>query len=158
MLDTEFAYTKLVVGDIDRSVDFYTRVLGMSEVQRVAFRDPGAVEVVLAHGGVPRLILMSGERLPVHSGQSSYTAVVFAVPDATVAHEQLSAAGHQVVVDAPLVVGPATVCILADPDGYLVELISVAQGTDLKGEMDFGLEADGTLPHPIPEIHDLLLK
>lgn len=158
MLDTEFAYTKLVVGDMDRSVDFYTQVLGMVELQRVAFRDPGAVEVVLAQGGVPRLILMSGERLPVHSGQPSHTAVVFAVPDAAVAHEHLLTAGHQVMLDAPLVVGPATVCIVADPDGYLVELISVAQGIGMKGEMDFGLDADGTLPHPIPEIHDLLLK
>ncbi|MCD0449123.1 VOC family protein [Actinocorallia sp. API 0066] len=153
-MQARYAQSKIVVSDIEKSVAFYTTVLGFTEVHRIEFTGPDVIEVVLAGAdGKPSLVLIAGDALPVHSGQASWTNVVLNVDDAAAAAEELKAAGHELAFEPPLSVGGVTITIAVDPDGYLVEIISST------GEVLESLpEGTAKIPHPIPEIHERVLR
>ncbi len=150
------SYTKLVVSDVDVSVAWYTDVLGMRELQRVTFVNPDAVEVVMADVTGPKLVLMQSPSMPVQSGLPTWTPMAFVVDDAKEAAARIKAGGHQLAVDPPLELGPTVIAIAADPDGYMIELISTVLAED--SQIDVGAAPDGAMEHPLPEIHHLTLR
>ena len=122
-------HTMLRVGDMARSVDFYTRVLGMNllrttnrEEQKysLAFvgfgrgNEDGQAEIELTHNyGVSQY---------EHGG--AYGHIALAVTDVYKACENIAAAGGNITRPAgPVQGGKTLIAFVTDPDGYKIELI-----------------------------------
>ena len=120
-------HTMLRVGDLDRSLKFYTEVLGMQVLRRndypdgqftLAFvgygsEDEGAVIELTYNWGVDKYDL-----------GTAYGHIALAVPDAYAACAEIKQRGGKVVREAgPMKHGTTVIAFVEDPDGYKVELI-----------------------------------
>ena len=129
-------HTMLRVGDLQRSIDFYTQVLGMQLLRRsenpeykysLAFLgfdggNPGQAEIELTYNWGTTEYDMG----------SAYGHIAIGVPD------KIKAAGGNVTREAGPVKGGSTViAFVTDPDGYKIELIQRADdagaGQGLRG-------------------------
>jgi lactoylglutathione lyase len=120
-------HTMLRVGDLDRSVQFYTKVLGMRELSR---QDYPAGEFTLAFLGYGEKSNSTVLELTYNWGVSEYelgTAfghLAIEVPDVYAACEKMRAAGGKIIREAgPMNAGTTIIAFLEDPDGYQIELI-----------------------------------
>ena len=120
-------HTMLRVGDIDRSIKFYTEVMGMQVLRRndypdgkftLAFvgygsEDDGAVIELTYNWGVDKYDL-----------GTAYGHIALAVPDAYKACDEIRKRGGKVTREAgPMKHGKTVIAFVEDPDGYKVELI-----------------------------------
>ena len=120
-------HTMLRVGDLRRSIDFYTDVLGMKLLRTterpeqqyslafVGYGDEseGAVLELTHNHGVDRYDL-----------GTAYGHIAIEVPDAAAACAAVRAKGGEVTREAGPVKGGSTViAFVQDPDGYKIELI-----------------------------------
>ena len=120
-------HTMLRVGHLDRSIAFYTGVLGMSLLRRndypegkftLAFvgygQEPGDVELELTHNwGVEKYEIGTG-----------YGHVAIEVDDAAKACDAARALGGKVSREAgPMKHGTTVIAFVEDPDGYKIEFI-----------------------------------
>ncbi|WP_153162455.1 lactoylglutathione lyase [Zoogloea sp. 1C4] len=120
-------HTMLRVVDLDRSIAFYTEVLGMRLLRRndypegkftlafVGYQDEseGAVLELTHNWGVESYEL-----------GTAYGHIALAVPDAYAACAAIKARGGKVVREAgPMKHGTTVIAFVEDPDGYKVELI-----------------------------------
>ena len=124
-----FLHTMLRVGDMQRSVDFYTRVLGMRVLRE---RDVPEYKYKLTFLGFGAGNEDGGAELELtyNYGVSSYelgTAfghLALGVPDVAAACQRIRDAGGKVVRDAgPVKGGTTVIAFVEDPDGYKIELI-----------------------------------
>lgn len=121
----------LRVGDLQRSIDFYTKVMGMKVLRMtdqpeqkytLAFvgygaESEGAVLELTYNYGVDRYEL-----------GTAFGHIAIAVDDARAACERIKAAGATVTREAGPVKGGSTViAFVQDPDGYKIELIEAAR-------------------------------
>ena len=111
------------VSDLERSADFYSRVLGMKRLQefKVEYMD----EIMLAHEGRNAVVLMHYTDGSVRNYQDNPVKLVFYVTDPAAIAAKVKAAGLEVTREpAPIEsLGGAMVCLAKDPDGYTIELI-----------------------------------
>ena len=120
-------HTMLRVGDLQRSIDFYTTIMGM-KVLRTTERPDQKYSLVFVgyeedpHGAVLELTYNYGvERYEIGTG---YGHIAIAVPDAAAACARIREAGGTVTRDAgPVKGGDTVIAFVADPDGYKIELI-----------------------------------
>jgi lactoylglutathione lyase len=131
----------LRVGDLQRSIDFYTQVMGM---QLLRTKENPAYKYTLAFLGFASNPEQAEIELTYNWGVASYelgTAfghIALGVPDCRAACEKIKATGGKVTREAAPVKGGSTViAFVTDPDGYQIELI---ERTDL---------ALGTRPHSV---------
>ncbi|HMN64537.1 MAG: lactoylglutathione lyase [Burkholderiaceae bacterium] len=125
-------HTMLRVGDMQRSVDFYTRLMGMKVLRTtdrpeqkyslafVGYGDEsaGAVIELTYNYGVDRYELGSG-----------YGHIAIEVDDAAAACERIRAGGGLVTREAgPVKGGTTVIAFVQDPDGYKIELIERRAG------------------------------
>ena len=120
------------VSDIEHSLDFYTKVLGMKAVVKVPNKDGGLLEVAMNMSGSLSdafLVLASGVDLG-HGGpkktsdgdNTGFGRVIFNVVDAQALADRITAAGFEVKkLDVGGDKGPL-VFMAKDPDGYILEL------------------------------------
>jgi lactoylglutathione lyase len=120
-------HTMLRVGDLERSIDFYTNVLGMRVLRRTDRPDQKYTLAFVGYGDESASAVLE---LTYNYGVASYdlgTAyghVAIAVPDAAAACEAVRRKGGSVTREAGPVKGGATViAFVQDPDGYKIELI-----------------------------------
>ena len=120
-------HTMLRVGDMQRSIDFYTKVMGM-QVLRTTDRPEQKYSLAFVGYGDERSDAVL--ELTYNYGVGSYdlgTAfghIAIAVDDAYAACEKIRAAGGNVTREPGPVKGGATViAFVTDPDGYKIELI-----------------------------------
>lgn len=112
------------VTDLDRSVDFYTRVFGMRTVMKLSL--PDMDEVVLGlPGGDTGLVLMQHHDRSGHDYASTGGKLVFYVTDPTAVAAEMRSQGLEVVREpAPVPeLGDVVVGFAKDPDGHLLELL-----------------------------------
>src|ERR1700742_3399367 len=111
------------VSDLDRSTDFYSRVLGMKPMQ--TFKLDYMDEVMLAHEGRNAVVLMHYTDGSARNYQDNPVKLVFYVTDPAAIAAKVKAAGLEVTREpAPIEsLGGAVVCLAKDPDGYTIELI-----------------------------------
>jgi lactoylglutathione lyase len=119
----------LRVGDLQRSIDFYTTVMGMTLLRTtdrpeqkysLAFVGYGAGN----GGGEAEIELTYNHGVSSYEIGSAYGHVALAVPDAYAACEKIKASGGNVTRPAGPVAGGSTViAFVTDPDGYKIELI-----------------------------------
>ncbi len=117
----------LRVGDLQRSIDFYTQVLGMQLLRKTENPD---YKYTLAFVGFGKNPDHAEIELTYNWGVDSYeigTAfghLALGVPDVHGACESIKAAGGKVTREAGPVKGGSTIiAFVADPDGYKIELI-----------------------------------
>lgn len=120
-------HTMLRVGDLQRSIDFYTTVLGMRLLRT---RDNPEYQYTLAFVGYADESEQAVLELTYNYGVTEYdlgTAyghIALGVPDVAAACERIRAAGGRVTREAGPVKGGSTViAFVEDPDGYKIELI-----------------------------------
>ena len=120
-------HTMLRVGDMQRSIDFYTQVLGMTLLRR---SDNEAFKYTLAFLGYASNPEQAELELTYNWGQTEYdmgTAyghVAIGVEDCYATCERIKAAGGQVTREAgPVKGGTTIIAFVTDPDGYKIELI-----------------------------------
>jgi lactoylglutathione lyase len=120
-------HTMLRVGDLDRSVRFYTDVLGMKVIRRT---DRPEQKYTLAFVGYASERDGAVLELTYNYGVDRYDAgtgfghVAIAVDDAAAACEAVRRKGGTVTREAgPVKGGTSVIAFVQDPDGYKIELI-----------------------------------
>ena len=120
-------HTMLRVGDLERSIAFYTNVLGMQLLRR---KDYSAGEFTLAFIGYGDETDQTVLELTYNWGVDKYelgTAfghIALEVPDVFAACDKMRAAGGKLIREAgPMNAGTTIIAFLEDPDGYQIELI-----------------------------------
>ena len=120
-------HTMLRVGDLDKSLDFYTRVLGMTLLRRNDYPEGKFTLAFVGYGPESEHAVIE---LTYNWGVDQYdlgTAfghIALEVDDAYAACDSIRAAGGKVVRDAgPMKHGNTVIAFVEDPDGYKIELI-----------------------------------
>jgi lactoylglutathione lyase len=119
----------LRVGDLQRAIDFYTKVLGMN-LLRMTERPEQKYSLAFVGFGKGNADGESEIELTYNYGVSSYdlgTAyghIAIEVPDAYAACDKIKAAGGNVTREAgPVAGGDTIIAFVTDPDNYKIELI-----------------------------------
>ncbi|MBU3554547.1 lactoylglutathione lyase [Polynucleobacter sp. UB-Piko-W3] len=122
-------HTMLRVGDLNRSIEFYTKVLGMN-LLRTTERPSQKYSLAFVAFGKGNADGQAEIELTYNHGVSSYdlgTAyghIAIGVPHAYAACEKIKAAGGNVTREAgPVAGGDTIIAFVTDPDGYKIELI-----------------------------------
>jgi len=120
-------HTMLRVGNLERSIEFYTQVLGMTLIRRSENPEYKYSLAFVGYGSNPEhaeLELTHNHGVDSYDLGSAYGHIAIEVPDARAACEQIRAHGGKVTREAGPVAGGSTViAFITDPDGYKVELI-----------------------------------
>ena len=122
-----FLHTMLRVGDLQRSIDFYTQVLGMQLLRQTENPQYKYTLAFVGYGANPE---QAEIELTYNWGVDSYAQgtafghIALGVPDVYGACEKIKAAGGNITREAGPVKGGSTViAFVTDPDGYKIELI-----------------------------------
>lgn len=122
----------LRVGDLQRSIDFYTRVIGM-RVLRTS--ENPEYKYSLAFLGFDANPAQAELELTYNWGTDSYelgTAyghIALGMPDIYAACEKIRAAGGDISREpGPVKGGTTVIAFVTDPDGYKIELIQRDEG------------------------------
>ena len=122
-----FLHTMLRVGNLERSIDFYTQVLGMKLIRRSENPEYKYSLAFVGYGSNPEhaeLELTYNHGVDKYEMGTAYGHIALGVPDAYAACDKIKAAGGQVTREAGPVKGGSTViAFVSDPDGYKIELI-----------------------------------
>jgi lactoylglutathione lyase len=123
-------HTMLRVGDLDRSITFYTEVLGMRLLRRKDY--PGG-RFTLAFVGYGEesdttvLELTHNWDTADYEIGSGYGHIAIGVDDIVGVCDQIRAKGGRVVREpGPMKNGSTVIAFVDDPDGYKVELIELS--------------------------------
>lgn len=120
-------HTMLRVGDLDRSLAFYTEILGMQLLRRQDY--PGGRFTLAFVGFGPEstsavLELTHNWDTAAYDIGDGFGHVAIEVDDAYAACAQIKARGGTVVREAgPMKHGTTVIAFVEDPDGYKIELI-----------------------------------
>ncbi len=117
----------LRVADLDRSIAFYTGVLGMRELRRKAYPDGKFTLAFVGYGDESESTVLE---LTHNWGVSHYDIgnafghIAIEVDDVHAACERMREAGGKIIREAgPMNAGTTIIAFLEDPDGYQIELI-----------------------------------
>ncbi len=120
-------HTMLRVGDLEKSLEFYTQVLGMRLLRRKDYPDG---KFTLAFVGYQEEDEGAVIELTHNWDTSSYDLgngyghIALEVEDAYQACEEIKARGGKVTREAgPMKHGQTVIAFVEDPDGYKIELI-----------------------------------
>lgn len=125
----KFLHTMLRVGDMPRSVDFYTRVIGMNVLRAVDMPEQKYSLTFLGFGtgnaeGGGELELTYNYGVSGYDLGTAFGHLAIGVPDVAATCEAIRAAGGKVVRPAgPVKGGTTIIAFVEDPDGYKIELI-----------------------------------
>ncbi|MCU7845698.1 MAG: lactoylglutathione lyase [Candidatus Thiodiazotropha sp. (ex Monitilora ramsayi)] len=120
-------HTMLRVGDLHRSIDFYTQVLGMKLLRQKDYPDG---EFTLAFVGFGDERDHTVIELTYNWDTDSYDLgngfghLAIEVDDVYAATEEIRNRGGKIIRDAgPMNAGTTIIAFVEDPDGYQIELI-----------------------------------
>ena len=127
-------HTMLRVGDLERSLAFYTEVLGMKLLRRKDYPDGKFTLAFVGYqpeseGAV--LELTHNWDTSSYDLGNGYGHIALEVEDAYAACEKIKQKGGRVVREAgPMKHGTTIIAFVEDPDGYKVELIQAGSRGD----------------------------
>jgi len=120
-------HTMIRVGDLDKSIAFYTEVLGMHLIRRQDYPDGRFTLAFVGYGDEASeavLELTHNWDTPAYDLGNGFGHVALAVPDAAAACAAIRERGGKVVREAgPMKHGKTIIAFVEDPDGYKIELI-----------------------------------
>jgi len=120
-------HTMIRVGDLDRSIQFYTEVLGMQVLRRKDYPEGKFTLAFVGYGPEAEHTVIEltynwdTDRYDLGNG---FGHIALAVDDAAAACEEIRQRGGRVVREAgPMKHGTSVIAFVEDPDGYKIELI-----------------------------------
>jgi lactoylglutathione lyase len=120
-------HTMLRVGDLQRSIDFYTHVLGMKLLRRKDYPDGRFTLAFVGYGdesGNTVIELTYNWDTDRYDLGSGFGHIAIEVDDVYEAVKELRSRGGKVIRDAgPMNAGTTIIAFIEDPDGYPIELI-----------------------------------
>ena len=120
-------HTMLRVGDLDRSIAFYTQVLGMTELRRKDYPEGKFTLAFVGYGDESDhtvLELTHNWDTTSYDLGNAFGHIAIEVEDAYAACELVKQRGGKVVREAgPMKHGKTVIAFVDDPDGYRVEFI-----------------------------------
>ena len=125
----KFLHTMIRVGDLDRSVAFYIRLLGMKELRRRDVPDGKYTLAFLGYGegnaeGQAEIELTYNYGVEKYELGNAFGHLAVGVPDVAAACEAVRKGGGRVTREAgPVKFGTTIIAFVEDPDGYKIELI-----------------------------------
>ncbi len=127
---SRFLHTMLRVGDLQRSVDFYTKLMGMKELRRRDVPDGKYTLVFVGYGdedsgAVVELTYNYG--VDHYDQGTAFGHLAVGVPDVKATCDTLRAGGAKITREpGPVKFGSTIIAFVEDPDGYKIELIQRA--------------------------------
>ena len=123
-------HTMIRVGDLDRSIRFYTEVLGMKVLRRKDYPDGKFTLAFVGYGDEADTAVIELTHNWDTKGYdlgNGFGHIAVAVPDAYKACEEVAARGGKVTRPAgPMKHGSTVIAFVEDPDGYKIEFIQRA--------------------------------
>ncbi|MEY4591751.1 MAG: lactoylglutathione lyase [Pseudomonadota bacterium] len=120
-------HTMIRTGNLDRSIDFYTKVLGMKLLRRHDYPEGKFTLAFVGYGDEASTAVIE---LTYNWGVESYELgdgfghIAIEVEDAYAACDEARKIGGNVIREAGTMKhGTTVIAFLADPDGYKIELI-----------------------------------
>lgn len=127
MADWRFLHTMIRVGDLDRSIDFYTRLLGMRLLRRTDYPEGRFTLAFVGYGEEASntvIELTHNWDTPSYDLGGGFGHLALGVADIYKACAGLEAAGAKIVrPPGPMKHGSTVIAFVEDPDGYKIELI-----------------------------------
>ena len=120
-------HTMLRVGDLQRSIDFYTRILGMQLLRQNDYPDGKFTLAFLGYGEESQntvLELTYNWGVEGYEVGSGFGHLAIEVDDVYRAAEAIREQGGKIIREAgPMNAGKTIIAFVEDPDGYPIELI-----------------------------------
>jgi lactoylglutathione lyase len=117
----------LRVGNLERSIDFYTQVLGMQLIRKTENPEYKYTLAFVGYGKNPEhaeIELTYNWGVDAYELGTAFGHLALGVPDVYAACEKIRAAGGNVTrAPGPVKGGTSVIAFVTDPDGYKVELI-----------------------------------
>ena len=121
-------HTMLRVGDLERSIAFYTEVLGMRLMRRKDYPDGEFTLAFLGYQDESEatvLELTHNWGVTHYELGTAYGHLALEVDDVYAAVEAIRARGGKIIRDAgPMNAGTTVTAFVEDPDGYHIELLA----------------------------------
>ena len=122
------AHTMIRVSDLEKSLDFYTRLLGMQVLRRADYPDGKFTNTFVGYGpeeSHPAIELTHNwEQATPYDKGNGWGHLALEVPGIYEACEKLRAAGVRITREpGPMKHGTRVIAFIEDPDGYKIELI-----------------------------------
>ena len=117
----------LRVGDLQRSIDFYTKVLGMKLLRTTERPEQKYSLAFVGYGNNPEhaeIELTYNHGVESYELGTAYGHIAIGVPDVYAACDRIRKGGGAVTREAgPVKGGTTVIAFVTDPDGYKIELI-----------------------------------
>ena len=122
-------HTMLRVGDLDRSIAFYTEILGMKLMRKNDYPEGKFTNVFIGYGDETTdavLELTHNWETSEYDIGSAYGHIAIEVDDVYRAVEDIRKRGGEISREAsPMKGGSRVLAFVRDPDGYAIELLGV---------------------------------
>jgi lactoylglutathione lyase len=122
-----FLHTMLRVTNLEKSVDFYTRLMGMQEIRRRDVPDGKYTLVFMGYGpeeSHTALELTYNYGVDKYEMGTQFGHLAISFPDVAATCEKLRKEGVKITREAgPVKFGTTVIACIEDPDGYKIELI-----------------------------------
>jgi lactoylglutathione lyase len=122
-----FLHTMLRVGDLQRSIDFYTKVLGMKLLRTTDRPEQKYTLAFVGYGSNPEqaeLELTYNYGVDKYELGTAYGHLAIGVEDVHAACDRIRASGGTITREpGPVKGGTTMIAFVQDPDGYKIELI-----------------------------------
>ncbi|WP_078117892.1 lactoylglutathione lyase [Thiosocius teredinicola] len=120
-------HTMLRTGDLQRSIDFYTQVLGMRLLRQKDYPDGEFTLAFIGYGDESDntvIELTYNWGVDTYEMGSAYGHIAIEVDDVYKATDDIRTRGGKILRDAgPMNAGTTIIAFVEDPDGYPIELI-----------------------------------
>ena len=120
-------HTMLRVGDLQRSIAFYTEVLGMKLLRTTERPEQKYDLAFVGYGTNPEhaeIELTYNHGVSTYEMGSAYGHIALGVEDVYAACDRIRAAGGTITREpGPVKGGSTVIAFVTDPDGYKIELI-----------------------------------
>ena len=117
----------LRVGELQRSIDFYTRVLGMTLLRTTERPEQKYSLAFVGYGNNPEhaeIELTHNHGVDSYELGTAYGHIALGVPDVYAACDRIRTSGGRITREpGPVKGGNTVIAFVTDPDGYKIELI-----------------------------------
>ncbi len=123
-------HTMIRVGDLDRSIRFYTEVLGMKLLRRKDYPDGKFTLAFVGYGDESQhavIELTHNWETKSYELGTGFGHIALGMPDVYKACDAVKAQGGKVTrPPGPMKFGGSVIAFVEDPDGYKIEFIQTA--------------------------------
>lgn len=128
---TRYMHTMLRVFDLEKSIDFYTRLLGMKLIRRKDFENGRFTLVFLGYGEEDETTVLelthNWDQTEPYDLGSAYGHIALAAPQIYETCTMLEKEGVKIPrPPGPMKFGGRVIAFIEDPEGYKIELIEAS--------------------------------